>query len=282
MELWPPSGRFDSLLGDAGQERHRSAVRASWRGCASRRGRHRAWSSETDRKPMTGLVEPLGRPVDTVVSPELALVDPSLAELERARPRLPSPGARVLPHLTWAQDRRDVRTRSLWLRERVAHLWARVVLVARRRSILGASLALGVVVLSIVVLENTIHGGGSTPQGSASETPLVLPTTSGTTHLTTRPVTRSDRKHTTGVPRRFAWAPVAGSDSYHVELFRDSERVFSADSKGPTILVPRRWTYRGRTRTLAPGRYQWYVWSKVSGKRSTTAIVQARLDVPSA
>jgi len=85
-----------------------------------------------------------------------------------------------------------------------------------------------------------------------------------------------------GGARRFAWAPVKAAEGYHVELYRGSDRVFAGESRVPTISVPARWTYAGKTRTLAPGDYRWYVWPVTSGTRGVNAIVQTTLVVPSA
>lgn len=96
--------------------------------------------------------------------------------------------------------------------------------------------------------------------------------------------TRSPRP-STGAPagaRRFAWAPVAGSTGYHVELFRGSALVFRDETTKPEILIRKRWRLAGRIRRLEPGSYRWYVWPLVNGRRTASAIVQARLVVPPA
>jgi hypothetical protein len=83
----------------------------------------------------------------------------------------------------------------------------------------------------------------------------------------------------TSTPRRFAWAPAEGATGYHVELFRGKSLVFAADTIGPKITVPAKWTFDGSEHQLEPGAYRWYVWPIVSGKRTTRAVVQARLVV---
>jgi hypothetical protein len=82
--------------------------------------------------------------------------------------------------------------------------------------------------------------------------------------------------------RRFAWPPVAGSTGYHVELFRGSTLVFRDETTKPEILIRKRWRLDGRLRRLEPGSYRWYVWPLVNGRRTASAIVQARLVVPPA
>jgi hypothetical protein len=81
------------------------------------------------------------------------------------------------------------------------------------------------------------------------------------------------------VARPFAWAPSPGASAYHVELFRGAERVFAAQTKKPAIDVPARWQFAGRSQTLEPGSYRWYVWPVVDGKRSAAATVQATLAI---
>jgi hypothetical protein len=96
--------------------------------------------------------------------------------------------------------------------------------------------------------------------------------------------TRSPRPSTgaTAGARRFAWAPVAGSTGYHVELFRGSALVFRDETTKPEIVIRNRWRLDGRLRRLEPGSYRWYVWPLVNGRRTASAIVQARLVVPPA
>jgi hypothetical protein len=79
--------------------------------------------------------------------------------------------------------------------------------------------------------------------------------------------------------RRFAWAPVDGATGYHVELFRGNDRVLAKDTKEPVLEVAPSWRYQGRTVTLTPGEYRWYVWPVTSSGRGTEAVVQAKLTV---
>lgn len=92
----------------------------------------------------------------------------------------------------------------------------------------------------------------------------------------TRPTESGARSN---APRLLAWAPVAGAEQYHVELFDGAARVFSANTRRPRISIPTSWRFEGRMRRLSPGTYLWYVWPVVSGRQSTQAIVRARLDV---
>ena len=94
------------------------------------------------------------------------------------------------------------------------------------------------------------------------------------------PQTAPTRQTNPAAPRRFAWAPVEGASGYHVEFFRGSARVFSADTRGPDVSLPRAWKLGGERRTLVPGEYRWYVWPIVAGRRSSKATIQAQLVVP--
>ena len=80
-------------------------------------------------------------------------------------------------------------------------------------------------------------------------------------------------------PRRFAWAPAGNASGYHVELFRGPLRIFASDTSQPQITVPAHWSLAGRRDSLIPGEYRWYVWATISGRRKSSAVVQARLVV---
>lgn len=79
--------------------------------------------------------------------------------------------------------------------------------------------------------------------------------------------------------RRFAWAPVDGAIGYHVELFKGDERVLVRETKKPMLELDPTWRYEGRTMTLTPGEYRWYVWPVTKSGRAAQAVVQAKLTV---
>jgi len=81
-------------------------------------------------------------------------------------------------------------------------------------------------------------------------------------------------------PRRFAWAPVDGATSYHVELFRGADRVLAKETTQPILELGPSWRYEGKTVQLTPGSYRWYVWPVTKSGRATQAVVQAKLDIP--
>jgi len=116
------------------------------------------------------------------------------------------------------------------------------------------------------------------PKTQASVKPKPKTTTAKPKAATTPP------KKTAAAPaaaetRRFAWAPVDGAVGYHVELFRGNDRVLARDTKEPVLELAPSWRYQGRTVTLTPGEYRWYVWPVTASGRGTQAVVQAKLSV---
>ena len=116
------------------------------------------------------------------------------------------------------------------------------------------------------------------PKTQASVKPKPKTTTAKPKAATTPP------KKTAAAPaaaetRRFAWAPVDGAVGYHVELFRGNDRVLARDTKEPVLELAPSWRYQGRTVTLTPGEYRWYVWPVTASGRGTQAVVQAKLTV---
>jgi hypothetical protein len=80
--------------------------------------------------------------------------------------------------------------------------------------------------------------------------------------------------------RRFAWAPVAGAQSYEVAFYRGNDRIYVARTETPKLELPSRWRHNGRWMSLTRGAYRWYVWVVgADGERRTAAVVQARLVV---
>jgi hypothetical protein len=205
----------------------------------------------------------LRRPDSEHVSPELALVDPELASALRAglaRARRPSspvvPGARIRVPSPSAPSR------PAW----------RAVAVA------------SAIVVAVFVLAD-LRVGGNDEAASGGETTQVatVPPSTGRKPGRTAPKQAPPRsaKPTRVAPtsRRFAWAPVAGASGYEVAFFRGQSRVFSGRSSRAALTLPARWRIAGRRESLKPGRYRWYVWPIVAGKRSSTAVVRAALEV---
>jgi hypothetical protein len=230
---------------------------------------------------------------DEVTSPELALVDPELAA--RARARLPNPGEHeALARIAAQLQRQPSATRSLdeaateagWAR-RPSRLWA-------------TPLAVGAALVAVFLLTDLRVEFGKTPASAdtaaleepeptdPTPTPTADPEPSGPTPTTTvdvpapapSPGRSGARRGARPEPQRFAWAPTANADGYHVELFRQQVKVFATNTRRPNVSVPARWSFEGRSRTLAAGEYRWYVWPVIAGRQAGRAIVQARLTVP--
>jgi hypothetical protein len=225
-----------------------------------------------------------------LVSPELALVDPELAG--RARERLPNPGEKeALARIAAQLGRTDQPTRppatraALRSPRRHRHTrWAAPVAVATALVTLLLLTDVRVEIgktLASAGTASSVDPDTSAPEASVPETsvPAPRPTPTGQAR---RPVDthRQAPQRTRPEPQRFAWAPSPGADGYHVELFRGDERIFASEARRPGITVPARWSFEGRSRTLGPGRYRWYVWSVTAGRRVPEAIVQAELTVP--
>ena len=234
-----------------------------------------------------------GRGIDRVVSPELALVDPALAAVERAR--LPEP-----PSSLRVATRRDARHDDGFALRALASAALEDERRARRRAGPRAWPRLAAVafatVVALLLLDVRVdvgrtpaaaEGTDETPAAAegADETPAADPTAELQPRTKGAPAPRNPTPAPapatkTPVPRRFAWAPVAGADAYRVEIFLAEARVFSAISKTAQLTVPGRWRLGGKLHTLTAGEYRWYVWPITSGRRSQNAVVQATLTVP--
>ena len=130
--------------------------------------------------------------------------------------------------------------------------------------------------------DTSLRGGASEIAGSRACAPNRLPVASAAKRVqakgehAARPrVRRATRPRV----RRFAWAPTQGASAYHVELFRHDARIFAADTKQPQLAVPARWQMNGRQQKLSAGEYRWLVWPVVSGRRASSATVQATLTI---
>jgi hypothetical protein len=68
---------------------------------------------------------------------------------------------------------------------------------------------------------------------------------------------------------KFKWKKVKSAKYYNLQAFYGGTRVFAATAdakvlsawpKKPSFVLKKTWKYAGRTRTLKPGVYTWYVW----------------------
>jgi hypothetical protein len=194
------------------------------------------------------------------LTPELALVDPELAQ--QARERLPDavddahapepaveqgPVNRIPPAELVATSVVDepiraeppAPTRSR--RRRVA----RVLIAAM--AVVGA-VALGLAVPRLLLVErNATESAGA---------PILVPTSAGAADAepvpTSAPTPASER-------RSFGWVPVERASHYHVAFFRGEQKIFEAWPKRPPLVLGPEWTFEGRSFSLSPGQYRWVV-----------------------
>ena len=231
------------------------------------------------------------------VSPELVLVDPVLAA--SARERLPDAGDSCL---------RAARVRARPLRCGDATVAfasvpapaldvasSRIALPVARTWAVVAGIAVAIVVglllpdVHVARLDRDAAPAETIvpkpPAGQSDGTPTPAHSSSGPGAPAGRGG-RPARNSRAGIrpavrPRRFAWAPAPGPETgYHVELFRaGNRRCFRPTPEGPQLTVPARWKHAGKSRSLRPGEYRWYVWPSARGAGRYRAVVQAKLAV---
>ena len=204
----------------------------------------------------------------TPMSPELALVDGELAAL--ARSRLPEPQDTLarLSALPRPPTRPVLPKRAATSPRPPRRLQSRVLI------------GVAVVLVATVLLADVRVEVGRT--GASAESASTVPgVTQRASPVRVRTPKGDARPAGSPLPRRLAWAPAPGADGYRVELFRGASRVFADTTKRPEVTLPAIWELDGRPQTLESGTYRWYVWSVVSGRISSGAIVQAKLVIPS-
>jgi hypothetical protein len=73
---------------------------------------------------------------------------------------------------------------------------------------------------------------------------------------------------------------VDGAVGYRLELFRGDKQVLETQTKVAAYELASQWRHAGKTESLTPGGYRWYVWPIYSSGPAAQAVVQARLTVP--
>ena len=76
---------------------------------------------------------------------------------------------------------------------------------------------------------------------------------------------------------RLAWAPATDASSYEVALYQHNERVFQRVTTKPELVLV---VGSSPAEAVAPGRYRWYVWPIRHGRRETVAVVRSQLLIP--
>ena len=252
------------------------------------------------------------------ISPELVLVDPSLAELVRSADPAPeaavrqvrrveppepedaerwadelllflAPPAQDQPY-AWHADETAAPVAAPPVEEAAQAPAAEPEHRRRRRTV--TPLRVGGVVIAVLVLA----GAGTTLGALISQSPggttraevdPALSTRAGTTSAAAAtPGTTSAPTGSTAAstpqPRIVAWAPAPGAAAYDVALYEGSRRIFFERTPQTRLTLPARWRYEGRTERLDPGVYRWYVWpvAKGSDKAGRRPVVQAKLTIP--
>ena len=234
-----------------------------------------------------------------IVSPELALVDPALAE--HARSWLPHPDDTLerIERIVRAQRiaaSRARRLEDLGLRDSSSAAAAaeratrasRTTADRRLAAIAGGVTAVVVVAAFLVGVRIDLGGNPAGADSTAiAEPSAAVPESEASVTVSTPETPTPDAKSQgpqrppkAPTPRRFVWAPAARASGYDVAFFRGSSVVFSARTTRPEVSLPASWMRGGRRQTFEPGAYRWYVWPVVSGRRASEAIVQAKLVVP--
>lgn len=70
-------------------------------------------------------------------------------------------------------------------------------------------------------------------------------------------------------PPRLVWRSFPAATYYNLQLFRGSQKIFSAWPIRTQLRVKKTWTFGGRRYTLGRGTYRWYVWPGL-GPRSAS------------
>jgi hypothetical protein len=69
-------------------------------------------------------------------------------------------------------------------------------------------------------------------------------------------------------PPTLVWVRNPEASYYNVQLFRGTEKILSGWPNAARVALPRRWKYQGRTYTLTPGVYRWYVWPGFGARKA--------------
>lgn len=215
-------------------------------------------------------------PAEDELTPELALVDPELAQ--RARERLP----------TVVQPQAVV--------ERIVEPAAPPVSARRRR--IGRALVVAVAVLGAVgaglaIPALLLEGRTTAPSASAplavqtadpTEAGPAAATSASPPPLETQPGAEATTPDAPAAgPRSFGWVPVDRASHYHVAFFRGGQKILETWPRRPPLVVQPSWTFKGRRFTLSPGRYRWVVRPGFGPRRAARygrPVVDASLLVP--
>lgn len=113
---------------------------------------------------------------------------------------------------------------------------------------------------------------------AAAERPAAAKATATPTqpHRRPRPEARKAVAPFTPRPQTLVWKSVPGATGYTVAVFKGSREILVRRTRATHLTVPRSWRYSGTVETLAPGRYQWWVWF-ARGRQSSGIVVRSTL-----
>jgi hypothetical protein len=224
------------------------------------------------------------------VSPELVLVDPELARLERARPERPGPfrpGARLMPAETTAIDPIAGRpaVSALPASPRTLTTPVRSPVAPPESSSIRSGqwiwlVATAALALAFFGVQHRLDG--DSPPLRADGGPMMTTRPSKPPPSVSPFASRPKQPNRTSTPRRFVWPPVEGAKGYEMQLFRGSRRVFAHRTRQPRVTLPQTWRYAGRSVRLEPGTYHWSVWAlHAGGTRGSSPAVRAQIVIAS-
>lgn len=235
-------------------------------------------------------------PADDELTPELALVDPELAE--RARERLadvPDRGAvaeptfeaaPVVAKIPTAETAADV-VRHEPIEAEPDDAEAHEPPAPRRRRGIGRALVvalavLGAIGVALVVPAVLLEDRTASP---SADTPVAVPTAPVDAAQPTPDAAATNEANgqeapAAGGPRTFGWVPVDGARHYHVAFYRGNEKIYETWPRRPRLVLEPQWTFKGQRFRLSPGEYRWVVRPGFGARRTGrygSAVVDASL-----
>ena len=221
-----------------------------------------------------------------ILSPELVLVDPALEERSRAYLRDPSDTLARIEALVEASRRAALAQASAEPPRRALSDFVesarRPSRVGQRRSLaLAGGVVAGLLVTALMVGVRVDLGGS--PAGAdtiAPRSPVPAAPIPGTEHGAAvahgAAIEHGEALRLSALLGRRPPVPPRTTSSSSAARRRCSK----VTRRNPRSRFPCDWVFEGRSRSLEPGDYRWYVWPVIAGTRAAQAVVQARLTVP--
>jgi hypothetical protein len=202
---------------------------------------------------------PAVEPADEELTPELALVDPELAE--RARERLADLPPAVVAEPAIAVVRQEEPVAAP--REPAERDEPPPPPRPRRRRRRDRAQLLGIALVGAIgvalLLPTLLHSGGTS--APSVDTPSVAAAAPRETSPDAAPTDEAEGPEAPAVggPRTFGWVPVKRARHYHVAFYRGEQKIFETWPRGPRLVLQPEWTFKGDRFRLSPGQYRWVV-----------------------